>query len=122
MLSAAAIRAIVASYKEDHFMFPLLLMVVVVSAGWVYSDAKKIGARKGLIQGLGDMGPGGWAAVTLFFWIVGFPLYLSKRSTIEQAAAGSGGSGTRTCPQCAEQIQMAAIKCKHCGSDVAPLK
>lgn len=25
---------------------------------------------------------------------------------------------TRTCPYCAEEILVAALKCKHCGSDV----
>ncbi len=28
---------------------------------------------------------------------------------------------TRACPFCAEEIQAAAVKCKHCGSDVTPV-
>ncbi|WP_371229062.1 hypothetical protein ACAW63_22665 [Pseudomonas sp. QE6] len=32
------------------------------------------------------------------------------------------GSGLRECPFCAELIKMQAIKCKHCGSDVEPVK
>jgi hypothetical protein len=28
-------------------------------------------------------------------------------------------TGTRTCPYCAERIQPAAVRCKHCGSDLS---
>lgn len=36
--------------------------------------------------------------------------------------AGGGNAGpTRTCPKCAETVQAAAVVCKHCGSDLAPL-
>jgi len=31
----------------------------------------------------------------------------------------SADSTTKTCPHCAEQVQVAAIKCKHCGSDLS---
>lgn len=27
---------------------------------------------------------------------------------------------TKTCPYCAEQVLLAAIKCKHCGSELKP--
>ena len=33
----------------------------------------------------------------------------------------SANLGTRECPYCAEEIKAAAIKCKHCGSEVVPL-
>ncbi len=62
-------------------------IVIIVSAIWVYYDAKTIGVRKGLITGLGNMGPMGWAVVTVGLWIVGFPMYLIKRQQFKAAVA-----------------------------------
>jgi hypothetical protein len=31
------------------------------------------------------------------------------------------GSG-KLCPKCAERVKSAAVKCKHCGNEIAPLK
>lgn len=36
----------------------------------------------------------------------------------ERARAGRNVQGTRDCPYCAEPIKIAAIRCKHCGSDL----
>ena len=37
------------------------------------------------------------------------------------AAAGNAGP-TRTCPTCAETVRAAAVVCKHCGAQLAPIK
>lgn len=34
---------------------------------------------------------------------------------------GSQNAATRTCPFCAEDIKIEALKCKHCGSMLEPL-
>jgi hypothetical protein len=47
------------------------------------------GAKKGLIKGMFDLGPFGWAVVTLLLWIVGFPAYLAKRGEIKRLASGN---------------------------------
>lgn len=65
----------------------LVWLIVVGTSLWVYFDARRIGARKGLRPGLGNMNPGGWLLVCLVFWIVGFPMYLVKRREIRRAAA-----------------------------------
>lgn len=79
-------------------------LVILVSAIWVLIDAKSIGIRKGLISGMGDIGPWGWFFVTLLLWIVGFPMYLYYRGKFKLAVANSttsisafvSGKGTTT--------------------------
>ncbi len=68
-------------------MNSLVLLIIIVSAVWVYIDAKSIGAEKGKLTGLGNMGPLSWALCVLLLWIISFPLYLIKRSDIKAAAA-----------------------------------
>ncbi|MEI6704411.1 MAG: hypothetical protein WCL71_12900 [Deltaproteobacteria bacterium] len=67
-------------------MFELMIMLVVVGTSiWVLVDSTAIGARKGLLKGVCDMGPGGWFISSLALWIVGFPMYLSNRASIIDA-------------------------------------
>jgi hypothetical protein len=48
---------------------PLLLpLIILLSSIWVYVDAKRIGARKGLLKGLANLGPGGWLVSCLLLW------------------------------------------------------
>jgi hypothetical protein len=77
-------------------------IIVVVSAIWVYIDAKQIGVRKGLISGMFDNGPGVWCAGTLLLWIVVFPAYLIKRGELKAAAAA------RTAPAVVPVASVAA--------------
>lgn len=59
-------------------------LFVVASSIWVYVDASRIGARRGLGVGrIANVGPGQWFAISLLLWIIGFPLYLSKRWQIQ---------------------------------------
>lgn len=68
-------------------MMDYFWIVVVVSAIWVLIDAKKIGVRKGLVTGIGNMGPWSWFVVVLLLWIIGFPLYLFYRGKFKEARA-----------------------------------
>jgi Short C-terminal domain len=65
----------------------MMLLIVIVSAIFVYFDAKQIGVHKGLVDGFFDMGVGAWTTVTLLFWIIGFPAYLVKRGSLKEASA-----------------------------------
>ena len=65
-------------------MNDLLLLGIVATAIWVLLDAKTIGVKKGQIKGFANMGPWGWFFATLLIWILGFPLYLAKRSEFKK--------------------------------------
>lgn len=69
-------------------MEAFMWLVVIGSAIWVYFDAKKIGARRGLLPGFFDLPPWAWALGCLGLWIVVLPAYLIKRPDIINAAAG----------------------------------
>jgi hypothetical protein len=60
-------------------MAEFLWIIVIATSIWVLIDAQTIGVKKGQIQGMGDLSPGGWFIVCLLLWIVGFPFYLAKR-------------------------------------------
>ena len=62
-------------------------ILILSTAVWVLYDAKTIGVKKGLVGGMGNMGPWAWAIVTAFLWIVGFPMYLYYRGKFKAALA-----------------------------------
>jgi len=66
----------------------LLLLLTLVSSIWVFTDARNIGVKKGLVTGLADLSPVGWLFACLLLWIVALPLYLIKRPALKRAAGG----------------------------------
>ena len=60
----------------------------------------------------------GW---TLVGWVVSLVWAYSDTPAKEAVPiATAAPNDMRVCPYCAEPIRAAAIKCKHCGSDVSP--
>ena len=37
---------------------------------------------------------------------------------VAESAAASDAAGIKVCPFCAEEVKAAAVRCKHCGSDI----
>ena len=70
----------------------VIWLVIIGTSIWLAVDSSNIGARKGLVKGSGNMGPAGWFFCCLLIWIIGFPVYLAKRSEIKAAAASSNVS------------------------------
>lgn len=64
----------------------------------------------------------GWCFVSLIFSPLVAFLFLLVLPTVRPDDPSSELviAEERICPFCAEPIKRAAIKCKHCGSDVAP--
>jgi len=70
---------------------PYVLILVLISAIWVYSDAKKrsLGPTPGEKQELDKLRtwtPGSWAILVFLFWIIFMPLYLWKRDEFARKA------------------------------------
>lgn len=69
----------------------------------------------------------GW---TLVGWVVAVVWAFAKPQVVMATSATQGtpqlaplkfrAAELRTCPFCAEEIRASAVKCKHCGSTVAP--
>lgn len=75
------------------------------------TDAELAGATIG--AGLISFVTGGVAVVMALVCLLGFAVsYFIGREMKPETA-------TRTCPECAEVIQAAARKCKHCGAEIA---
>lgn len=90
-------------------------LIVIASAFWVLIDAKNIGVRKGLVLGMGNMGPWSWFFVTLFLWIIGFPMYLVYRGKFKLAIANVSDSSKMKCNSCGIEIPDEAKFCTSCG-------
>jgi hypothetical protein len=89
-------------YQEDPYAsggglgpFFGMLLLVVGSAVAVYIDAKRIGARKGLVTGIANNSPGVWAFGVIAMWIVVLPIYLASRGKIVAAVHSQRSGGYR---------------------------
>lgn len=69
----------------------ILAAIVIISSFLVYFDARYIGAERGLVPGIFDLPPWGWALACLVVWIIAFPAYLIKRPEIIDAVKGNEG-------------------------------
>jgi hypothetical protein len=63
------------------------IIVVIISAIWVFIDARSLGVKKGLVTGLGDISYFGWFVVVLFLWIIALPMYLYYRPKYKKILA-----------------------------------
>lgn len=71
------------------------LLFLVGSAIAVYVDAKRIGARKGLVTGIANNSAGMWAFGVVAMWILVVPIYLASREKLKTAADAARAGGQR---------------------------
>jgi T4 superinfection immunity protein len=58
----------------------------------------------------------GW---TILGWVAALAWALTTDIKSRQVEQGAATSVERKCPYCAELIRMEAVKCRHCGANVA---
>ncbi|WP_241663547.1 superinfection immunity protein [Pseudomonas sp. Sample_11] len=99
------------------FLFLIVGFVVYFLPTFVASNRKHVNGTSIFLVNLFL----GW---TFLGWVIAL-VWASSANTVkteEKIAPGKALSGERACPYCAETIKNAAIKCKHCGADVEPIK
>ena len=67
-------------------MNPIFILVVAATAVWIYFDATKNKIGKTEKGGLFNLSAGAWAVCNLLLWIIAFPAYLIKRSSLKTIA------------------------------------
>lgn len=60
----------------------------------------------------------GWVVALVWAFKKQEPVPVKSAQAFEASPAVSTSRKTKTCPYCAEEILAAAVKCKHCGSEV----
>ena len=90
----------------------MVLFIVVATSTWVFFDARSIGVRKGLVKGLGNMGPGMWFAACLLLWIVSFPAYVIRRDAFLRAVVANRGEVTPNNDYLGQLERLAELKQK----------
>lgn len=66
----------------------ILLIVLVGSSGWVFVDARRLGAKRGVLGGgFLDSGAGAWFFASLLLWVIAIPCYLVTRPKLVAAKA-----------------------------------
>jgi hypothetical protein len=66
-----------------------LILVCIITTGtsiWVLCDSTAIGGRD-YSGGINNTSPFGWFLFCCLLWIIGFPLYLSRRPALKERAA-----------------------------------
>ena len=59
-----------------------------------------------------------WYYISFFFMPLA-AIIVASLAPLPETELASPSRGVRTCPYCAEEVQVKAIKCKHCGEDIS---
>lgn len=117
MASSEEIRQLAAEMVafRKRYQRAMLIYLVLIVVGFVIPQAHALGIL-GVFIALG----------TAFFYQSKFKKRAGYSEAKELAKTGDyavirdslATSDTRDCPQCAEKIKIAALKCRYCGAEV----
>lgn len=107
--------------KFGIFAIVVGVVVIIAALGMDVSVATGMGGR---VNNLGLMADRqNYTILGGLFLIAGILMAIfGGRPQSSVANTNAGNAGERLCPFCAESIKVQAIKCKHCGSEVEPVK
>lgn len=86
----------------------LWLLVSIIIAFWVYSDAQRRGKSKGVCFG--------WFLGTLLIFPLFFPLWLITRPGLQKKLKPH--QGPKLCPYCGKYYENEPYFCPYCGEKV----
>ena len=100
---------------------PAVLLMVFVNIGYVIAAdgiIRNSYLQKGWVE-IKDPNEGSNSADYVYPYV--YDEATGQRKRVPKPKVDPPPSEYRKCPFCAEEIRSEAIKCKHCGSEIAPL-
>ncbi len=119
-MTLVAVRVAVKMGVRDHMygnirggevLFLLFPLAILFCYGYLVKLIAKSAESKGRSFAA-------WLFLAIFFLPLA-AIIVATFAPLSEEDATTSALSSRTCPYCAEEVQVKAIKCKHCGEDIS---